>query len=179
MSAIGDHFICPIFRTVMEEPVMVECPAKHRFDKSAIEQWFKTSNKCPVCKQAVVSKRVTPDSLLKQIIESWKKTEGSTPNSLSGRATPVPKQPPLKKKVERVASQSRQNIATYDASRQGSYVYSYPPPVHVYIQCGPPVPRSNSNHSLLDRIEAALAQTEASVERLSRKVQTIVSADRG
>jgi len=111
LPPIEEHFLCPITIDVMTDPVSIKCKERHSFDRDAISEWFKTSDRCPVCKQKVSSKKLIPNRLLKQIIESWKREQNSTPASLAGRAEPPRVLPPKQPKKEVVRPLSAQRAA--------------------------------------------------------------------
>jgi len=68
-------FIGPISHEIMIEPVDVECPGRHTFERSKIEKWLaaddnynNNNNSCPCCKQQLSSKRLTPNQTLYRTI---------------------------------------------------------------------------------------------------------------
>lgn len=65
---LPESFICPINGTLMRNPVI--CTDGHSYEKSAIEEWFKRSNKSPLT-NIIVSNVLIPNITLRKSIEEF------------------------------------------------------------------------------------------------------------
>ncbi|KAJ6299778.1 hypothetical protein OIU76_020712 [Salix suchowensis] len=65
------HFLCPISLQLMRDPVTVSTGIT--YDREDIEKWlFSLKNKtCPVTKQELITKDLTPNHNLRRLIQAW------------------------------------------------------------------------------------------------------------
>ncbi|KAH9316920.1 hypothetical protein KI387_018689, partial [Taxus chinensis] len=76
--SLGSHplpplqsFYCPISQEVMEDPV--EISSGQTFERGAIEKWFAEGHTtCPLTNQALTSKELRPNIILRRSVEEWK-----------------------------------------------------------------------------------------------------------
>jgi len=87
------HFLCPISLQLMRDPVTVSTGIT--YDRENIEKWlFSCKNKtCPVTKQELFTKDLTPNHTLRRLIQAWCTLNASfgieripTPKPLADRA---------------------------------------------------------------------------------------------
>jgi len=89
---------CPISASddIMEDPVRVDCPSGHTFEREEIQGWVEKHNDCPLCRIDLRSKELFPNIHVRSMIEFWKKMdEGQA--SLVGRV-----QPPSEAQLEQI-----------------------------------------------------------------------------
>jgi hypothetical protein len=67
---------CSITHEVMEDPVMV-VSCGDTFERSAIEEWFRSADTCPYCR-VKSTKVVVPNKAIKKLIQDW---SASTPGA--------------------------------------------------------------------------------------------------
>lgn len=67
------EFLCGIYQTTMEDPVIAH---GHAFEREAITTWLQGSDACPICRSKVSIQDFVEDSALRQKIEIWKKQKG-------------------------------------------------------------------------------------------------------
>lgn len=98
MTSNGDipnEYLCPILLQLMEDPVMTE--DGQTFDRSAIEQWFRTNtNKSPLTGARLSSTRLIPNFALKKLIEDYKQThqlQDTAPATTTDQVPPPPAVP--------------------------------------------------------------------------------------
>ncbi|GMN61511.1 hypothetical protein TIFTF001_030599 [Ficus carica] len=82
-----DHFLCPISRELMKEPVTILTGVT--YDRHNIEKWFFSYNKktCPATMQQLSDFHITPNLTLKRLILSWQKSKSSSSDYLPSSAT--------------------------------------------------------------------------------------------
>lgn len=69
MQSINENFYCPITLNIMKDPVIG--PDGQTYERSAIEQWLRTSNKSPITKQIMSSNQLIPNISLRNTIETF------------------------------------------------------------------------------------------------------------
>jgi len=67
---MNELIICPISREIMVDPVM--CDDGFTYERKNIEEWFKVSNKSPLTNLRLNSKKLMPNTILRQLIEQEK-----------------------------------------------------------------------------------------------------------
>ncbi len=67
-ATLPESFICPINGTLMRNPVM--CTDGHSYEKCAIDEWFKRSNKSPLT-NVPISTILIPNITLRKSIEEF------------------------------------------------------------------------------------------------------------
>ena len=65
-----DMFICPISLVIMQDPV--QTTSGHTFERSAIEDWFRGHNTCPLTNEEIPN-TLTPNFALRSVIETYLK----------------------------------------------------------------------------------------------------------
>ncbi|KAF4388146.1 hypothetical protein G4B88_021842 [Cannabis sativa] len=75
------HFLCPISREVMKEPVTIFSGVT--YDRTSIEKWFFTYKKktCPTTMQKASDFTLTPNHTLNRLILSWQSPNTTTTTS--------------------------------------------------------------------------------------------------
>jgi len=68
------HFVCPIFQTVMSDPVME--PAGHSYERSAIESWLARNGTSPTTRESLQVGDLLPNRNLRDAISAWQATHG-------------------------------------------------------------------------------------------------------
>jgi serine/threonine protein kinase len=63
------NFICPISLVMMEDPVI--CSDGHSYERSAIEEWLRTSDRSPMTNETLANRTLIPNRALKLIIEGY------------------------------------------------------------------------------------------------------------
>jgi hypothetical protein len=77
--------VCPIAHEVMDDPVVV-VSCGDTFERSAIEEWFRSADTCPYCR-AKSTKVVVPNKAVKKMIQDWSASiPGSAESHRSKRA---------------------------------------------------------------------------------------------
>ncbi|KAL2331881.1 hypothetical protein Fmac_019462 [Flemingia macrophylla] len=86
---IPAHFLCPISLQLMRDPVTV-CTGI-TYDRENIERWLFSckNNTCPVSKQCLLDRDLTPNHTLRRLIQSWCTLNAS----LGVERIPTPKSP--------------------------------------------------------------------------------------
>jgi hypothetical protein len=67
--SVPDSFRCPINMTIMRNPVI--CSDGHSYEKSAIQEWFKKSNKSPQTNLVLENQILIPNHSLRKSIEEF------------------------------------------------------------------------------------------------------------
>lgn len=63
-----ESFLCPITCAIMKDPVVVS-ETGHTYERVAIEKWLVTNNTCPKTNLTLTDKKVTPNHILRTLIE--------------------------------------------------------------------------------------------------------------
>ncbi len=71
VDTIPEEFVCPITVEMMCDPVI--CADGFSYERHAIEQHFRLSDKSPLTNVPLAQKIVIPNRALKNIIETWRK----------------------------------------------------------------------------------------------------------
>ncbi|XP_062097784.1 E3 ubiquitin-protein ligase PUB23-like [Humulus lupulus] len=81
------HFLCPISREVMKEPVTIFSGVT--YDRTSIEKWFFTYKKktCPATMQKASDFTLTPNHTLNRLILSWESPKNNTTSSPSSSSS--------------------------------------------------------------------------------------------
>ncbi|OIW01307.1 hypothetical protein TanjilG_10468 [Lupinus angustifolius] len=70
-----DEFKCPISKELMRDPVIVASGLT--YDRSFIQKWLSAGNRtCPSTQQVLSHTVLTPNRLIRQMIEQWSKKQG-------------------------------------------------------------------------------------------------------
>lgn len=64
-----DALICPIFQTVMDDPVMTT--AGHTYERAAIEAWLSDNSTDPMCR-AEIPDTLFPNITVRRMVDEWK-----------------------------------------------------------------------------------------------------------
>ena len=80
MEKHPDSFVCPIFGTLMADPVMAL--DGHTYERSAIAEWFRTSDISPLTGLRVESKSLVPNHALRKAIDDY--CQGHRPHQTEG-----------------------------------------------------------------------------------------------
>jgi tetratricopeptide (TPR) repeat protein len=67
---IPDEFYCPIYQTIMEDPVVAQ--DGHSYERSAIEEWLSTKDTSPMTNLPLSDKTVRPNIVLRNSINDLK-----------------------------------------------------------------------------------------------------------
>ena len=88
MDSSPDHFLCPISKELMRDPVTIFSGVT--YDRKSIEKWFFTYKKktCPATMQQVSDFSITPNHTLKRLILSWQNANTITTMSSSSSSDP-------------------------------------------------------------------------------------------
>lgn len=68
IEAMKAEIVCSITQENMTDPVSISCG--HSFERSAIVEWLARNNTCPLCRNTLTTRNVTPNIVLRQIILS-------------------------------------------------------------------------------------------------------------
>lgn len=68
-SGIPPEYFCPISHQLMKDPV--QAADGHTYDRRSIESWFHTSNQSPITHKDMYSRKLTPNSSLRHLIETF------------------------------------------------------------------------------------------------------------
>ncbi|KAI3449287.1 hypothetical protein Pfo_005952 [Paulownia fortunei] len=90
-SVVPAFFICPISLEIMKDPVTIS--SGMTFDRESIHTWlfFYNQKTCPITKQTLSDKLLTPNSNLLRLIESWLQINHHSSLSNSGKQAIVNK----------------------------------------------------------------------------------------
>ncbi len=69
MDSVPNDFLCPITGEIMQSPVI--CTDGHSYEKSAISEWFKRSDRSPKTGLPLVNKTLIPNIALRNAIQDW------------------------------------------------------------------------------------------------------------
>ncbi|KAL3354323.1 hypothetical protein AABB24_018794 [Solanum stoloniferum] len=84
---IPDDFRCPISLELMTDPVIVS--TGQTYERSCIEKWLEAGHStCPKTQQALTSKSLTPNYVLRSLIAQWCETNGIEPPKRPGSSPP-------------------------------------------------------------------------------------------
>ncbi|KAL3324723.1 hypothetical protein AABB24_038698 [Solanum stoloniferum] len=84
---IPDDFRCPISLELMTDPVIVS--TGQTYERSCIEKWLEAGHStCPKTQQALTSKSLTPNYVLRSLIAQWCEANGIEPPKRPGSSTP-------------------------------------------------------------------------------------------
>lgn len=73
--AVPEHFLCPISSQLMKDPVIVA--TGETYDRAFIEAWLHAGNRtCPKTKQVLPHLILTPNYLVRSMIEQWCESRG-------------------------------------------------------------------------------------------------------
>ncbi|XP_048141983.1 E3 ubiquitin-protein ligase PUB22-like [Rhodamnia argentea] len=100
---IPSFFVCPISLQLMKDPVTVLTGIT--YDRESIERWlFSAKNgTCPVTKQAISGRDLTPNHTLRRLIQSW-----CTLNAAHGiERIPTPRPPISKSQIAKLLREAR------------------------------------------------------------------------
>ncbi|KAI4334174.1 hypothetical protein L6164_018895 [Bauhinia variegata] len=100
---VPPHFLCPISLQLMRDPVTVSTGIT--YDRENIETWlFSCKNSsCPVTKQSLSDTDLTPNHVLRRLIQAW-----CTLNASHGiERIPTPKPPIEKTQIVRILSEAK------------------------------------------------------------------------
>ncbi|KAI4322484.1 hypothetical protein L6164_022174 [Bauhinia variegata] len=100
---VPPHFLCPISLQLMRDPVTISTGIT--YDRENIERWlFSCKNSsCPVTKQSLSDTDLTPNHVLRRLIQAW-----CTLNASRGiERIPTPKPPVDKTQIIRILSEAK------------------------------------------------------------------------
>ncbi|GAA0186645.1 hypothetical protein LIER_33933 [Lithospermum erythrorhizon] len=100
---VPSYFICPISMQMMKDPVIVSTGIT--YDRENIERWIFSckNNACPVTKQELSTKDLTPNHTLRRLIQSW-----CTLNESHGfERIPTPRQPVEKSQILKLLNEAK------------------------------------------------------------------------
>ncbi|XP_009777581.1 U-box domain-containing protein 13-like [Nicotiana sylvestris] len=84
---IPDDFRCPISLELMRDPVIVS--TGQTYERSCIEKWLEDGHStCPKTQQALTSKALTPNYVLRSLIAQWCEANGIEPPKRPGSSRP-------------------------------------------------------------------------------------------
>ncbi|XP_060215991.1 U-box domain-containing protein 13-like [Lycium barbarum] len=84
---IPDDFRCPISLELMRDPVIVS--TGQTYERSCIEKWLEAGHStCPKTQQALTSKALTPNYVLRSLISQWCEANGIEPPKRPGSSQP-------------------------------------------------------------------------------------------
>ncbi|MED6222109.1 U-box domain-containing protein 13 [Stylosanthes scabra] len=84
---IPDDFRCPVSLELMKDPVIVS--TGQTYDRSSIEKWLQAGHKtCPKTQQSLTSTVLTPNYVLRSLIEQWCEANGIEPPKRSSNPEP-------------------------------------------------------------------------------------------
>ncbi|KAK4358866.1 hypothetical protein RND71_021095 [Anisodus tanguticus] len=84
---IPDDFRCPISLELMRDPVIVS--TGQTYERSFIEKWLEAGHStCPKTQQALTSKALTPNYVLRSLISQWCEANGIEPPKRPGSSQP-------------------------------------------------------------------------------------------
>ncbi|CAN4119895.1 unnamed protein product [Withania somnifera] len=84
---IPDDFRCPISLELMRDPVIVS--TGQTYERSCIEKWLEAGHStCPKTQQALTSKSLTPNYVLRSLIAQWCEANGIEPPKRPGSSQP-------------------------------------------------------------------------------------------
>ncbi|XP_049379448.1 U-box domain-containing protein 13-like [Solanum stenotomum] len=84
---IPDDFRCPISLELMTDPVIVS--TGQTYERSCIEKWLEAGHStCPKTQQALTSKSLTPNYVLRSLIAQWCEANGIEPPKRPGSSPP-------------------------------------------------------------------------------------------
>ncbi|GMH12758.1 hypothetical protein Nepgr_014599 [Nepenthes gracilis] len=86
---IPDDFRCPISLELMKDPVIVS--TGQTYERSCIEKWLEAGHHtCPKTQQTLTSSTLTPNYVLRSLIDQWCDANGiEPPKRLSNKTTPA------------------------------------------------------------------------------------------
>lgn len=111
-GAMPLHFLCPISLEVMADPVTL-CTGI-TYDRASISTWLNTTghNTCPVTNQALATKDLLPNLVLRRLIRNWHRSSSCCSSSASSptnnlpvhtpSCSPPPHQPELLKLIQQI-----------------------------------------------------------------------------
>ncbi|KAI3417775.1 VIR_N domain-containing protein [Psidium guajava] len=100
---IPSFFVCPISLQLMKDPVTV--PTGVTYDRESIERWLLSAKNgtCPVTKQAISGRDLTPNHTLRRLIQAW-----CTLNAAHGiERIPTPRTPISKSQIAKLLRQTK------------------------------------------------------------------------
>ncbi|KAK4356539.1 hypothetical protein RND71_025510 [Anisodus tanguticus] len=84
---IPDDFRCPISLELMRDPVIVS--TGQTYERSCIEKWLEAGHStCPKTQQALTSRALTPNYVLRSLIAQWCEANGIEPPKRPGSSQP-------------------------------------------------------------------------------------------
>ncbi|KAM3398456.1 U-box domain-containing protein 13 [Capsicum galapagoense] len=87
VTVIPDDFRCPIALELMRDPVIVS--TGQTYERSCIEKWLEAGHStCPKTQQALTSKSLTPNYVLRSVIAQWCEANGIEPPKRPGSSQP-------------------------------------------------------------------------------------------
>ncbi|CAM8985169.1 unnamed protein product [Rhodiola kirilowii] len=74
-GSVPEEFICPLSKEMMKDPVVVS--TGKTYDRASIQEWLKAGNQtCPSTQQVLSHRLLTPNLVVRDLIEKWFKRNG-------------------------------------------------------------------------------------------------------